>query len=128
MSHDISILLHLLNSNPTSLKFFDYSKNFMSLKNDSCMSIIKFGEHIVCSIECSWEHPVKDRKCYFEFEKGILVWDDTQQSITIDNEVYYFHEETSPLMESIKNFLYNKNYDYGYSKKITLDTTKILNI
>jgi UDP-2-acetamido-3-amino-2,3-dideoxy-glucuronate N-acetyltransferase len=126
MSHDISIILYLLNKIPENYKFFDFSKNSSSWKDDSCIGLIKFKNHLICTIECSWEHPVKDRECIFEFEKGVLFWDDTLQKIELPNETFIPPKDESPLELSLKSFLFLDNFNYHYQKELTLGITKIL--
>ena len=126
MSHDLSILFFLIDGEITVSEFIDYYKNTNSLQPDSCISILKFNNEISITIDCSWEHPLKDRECVFDFENGILIWDDSIQKITMNEETFDFSKHEPPLQKSLKNFLFNENFDYHYHKNITLNVSKLL--
>jgi predicted dehydrogenase len=126
MSHDLSILFFLIDKDIIVSEFIDYYKNPNSLQPDSCIGILKFDNQISATIDCSWEHPIKDRQCVFDFKDGELIWDDSIQKITLNNETIDFSKNESPLQKSLKNFLLNDNFDYYYHKKITLEVAKLL--
>lgn len=125
ISHDLSILIYLINGNIKRNFFYDYRKLCTSLKEDSCIGVLQFNNEITCTIESSWEHPIKDRQCIFEFEKAILIWDDITQTIKINNKDIQFPKSESPLKKSLKTFL-ALNFDLKKIENITLEVSKIL--
>jgi UDP-N-acetylglucosamine 3-dehydrogenase len=126
MSHDLSILSYIFDSEPTKTNFYDFSRKLKSSFHDSCIAMIYYGS-ILCTLESSWEYPVKDRKCVFEFENGFILWDDDKQSIVLNDEMIDFSSQTPPLLNSINNFLKN-DFNINFQKKITLNVTKLLEI
>lgn len=124
MSHDLSILFYILEKNPSKVKFIEFFKKINNLKFDSCISLINF-EDVHCTLECSWEYPIKDRKCVFEFEEGHILWDDNEKKLIINEEIIDIPEQNTPLEKSIKTFL-SKKTNSEFHKNITLKVTKIL--
>lgn len=122
MSHDLSILLYILGTEIASAKFLDYRKNIISEQFDSSIGILKFDD-ITATINVSWEYPIKNRLCLFEFEAGLLTWDDTTGDISINNKHIKVDTKTSPLILSINSFLYNKD-KYPF-KDITLKISEL---
>ncbi|NBW13090.1 MAG: gfo/Idh/MocA family oxidoreductase [Caulobacteraceae bacterium] len=124
-SHDLSILIYLIDIEIKRNFFYDYRKLSTSFKEDSCIGVLEFKNNITCTIESSWEHPIKDRQCIFEFENGILIWDDISQTIKVNNIEINFPKTESPLKKSLKTFI-NSTFDTNQIKRITLEVAKIL--
>lgn len=124
-SHDLSILVYLIDAKVKRNFFYDYRKQPTSFKEDSCIGVLEFDNEITCTIESSWEHPIKDRQCIFEFENGILIWDDINQTIKINNKEIEFPKSESPLKKSLKTFI-NLNFNIKEIENITLEVAKIL--
>ena len=70
----------------------------------------------------SWAHSEKDRRCVFEFDAGVLVWDDTSGIIKLDGVELDYPHNSSPLENSIDTFV-SGEYDQEY---VTITTTEIL--
>jgi len=126
-SHDLSILIYLIDAKVKRNFFYDYRKLPISFKEDSCIGVLQFENDITCTIESSWEHPIKDRQCIFEFEKTILVWDDISQTIKINGENIIFENTETPLKKSLKSFL-GLDFEKSKIKDITLQVSKILEL
>lgn len=123
MSHDISIILFLLGTYPSTSKFIDYKRNFKSLNNDSCIGVLSFNT-TACTLESSWEYPYKVRDCIFEFEKGVLEWDDLTDSIFIDKVKIPFKSKCTPVINSLTSF-FNKEENL-IQKQITLKIAELI--
>ena len=123
-SHDFSILFHILGSERiTTLFSQSYKMNKLSIQNDSFSGLYDIND-VLCSIQSSWEYPIKDRCCFFEFEKGIIQWDDTIQSLKINGIDWISEKNISPLLTSIGTFLYNVLREN--EKKLTLKIMEII--
>lgn len=127
-SHDLSILFHIIGINSIVKKIcsHSYRANHESIQPDSFFGVYTIG-NTVCTIHSSWEHPVKDRGCVFEFERGIVYWDDITQTLTIDGKPIIFHEKELPLVNSINSFLHTDGEQLAYQQKLTLNIMEILN-
>lgn len=121
--HDVSIINFLLEKSPTSIKWIDYKRNKSSRTSDSCIGLLKY-ENIFAQINCSWEYPLKDRTCIFEFENKTIVWDDKNKTISINGVLHMFKENHSPLQNSILKFITN---DLRYNEETTTICNLILN-
>jgi hypothetical protein len=97
--------------------------NKLSIQNDSFSGLYDIND-VLCSIQSSWEYPIKDRCCFFEFEKGIIQWDDTIQSLKINGIDWISEKNISPLLTSIGTFLYNVLREN--EKKLTLKIMEII--
>ncbi len=126
-SHDISILLYILDELPEKSKWINYKRNRESIQNDSCIGLLQFKE-TNAQIITSWHYGQKDRDCIFEFEKEIIIWDDIIQILKIKslNEDIKVDDTTSPLVKSINTFLTNNSFNYIYQEELTKKITKIL--
>lgn len=122
MSHDLSILLYMLGYRISKAEFFDYRRNITSEQFDSSIGILKFND-VTATIDVSWEYPIKNRLCLFEFEAGLLSWDDTTGEIFINNKQVKVTTKTSPLIRSINTFLNGKDR-YPF-RDITLKITEL---
>jgi len=121
--HDVSIINFILEKEPTSIKWIDYKRNNSSITSDSCIGLFKY-DNVFAQINCSWEYPVKDRTCIFEFKNKTVVWDDKNKTITINGIIHTFKENRSPLENSILKFIAN---DLKYNEETTNICNKILN-
>lgn len=122
-SHDISVLLHILGVNSffKAIKTNHYRINKLSQTYDSFFGVFSI-EDVICTIEASWEHPIKNRDCYFVFEKALVYWNDINQEIIINGTKVFPLTSRQPLQESIDSFLI-KNQN---NKEITLKIAEIL--
>lgn len=124
-SHDVSILLWLLEEFPDSYEWKDYN-NLGGSTDDSVLGLLNFSG-VNAVINASWSFPKKDRMCYFVFDGGLVVWDDISKQVHIDQLVSQNDfSGIPPLIFSIGSFLNDTNFDYGIQKRITLDVVKIL--
>jgi len=111
--HDLSVVFFLLGDKTiTSKNNLDFKRNHTSKKNDSNITLIQFSD-VNCFIETSWEYPIKDRTCIFEFEKNKVFWDDLNQTVSFDSTKISYN--SSPLIQSIKSF-----FDGEINKDLTL--------
>ena len=123
-SHDVSILFHVFNQDLVKASWNCYKRDSSSKQNDSTAGVLQFQD-FTSLINVSWQYSKKDRMCYFDFEKGFVTWDDTKKKLLVESDVAITTDdkvETSPLHESINNFLNNKDFDYSQQEKITLNT------
>lgn len=127
-SHDVSVLLHILGLDSTfkSVKTNHYRMNPLSQTHDSFFGIF-IVKDVSCTIETSWEHPVKNRDCYFVFEKATVYWNDINQEIIIDGSKVYPITQQQPLKLSIDAFLKDRHNNKDITLKIAeiLDDNKI---
>lgn len=121
--HDVSIINFILQKYPTSIKWIDYKRNKSSITSDSCIGLFKYDD-IFAQINCSWEYPVKDRTCIFEFKNKTVVWDDKNKTININGAPICFQELHSPLENSIMKFI---NKDLNLNRETTINCNSILN-
>lgn len=118
-SHDVSILLYLLDTDPDKVNWIGYKRNPDSVVNDSCFGLLQF-ENLIAQINTSWHYGKKDRLCIFEFEKDFLIWDDYNHIFKC-GEFDLFEDGPSSLENSIDAFLKNEsNID------LTLRTLRVL--
>jgi predicted dehydrogenase len=121
--HDVSIINFILQKYPTSIKWIDYKRNKSSITSDSCIGLFKYDD-IFAQINCSWEYPVKDRTCIFEFKNKTVVWDDKNKTITTNGIITSFIETYSPLENSIIKFIHK---DLRLNRETTHNCNSILN-
>lgn len=126
-SHDLSILLHIMgvDSKVERVLTNPYKTNAESVMNDSFFGVYRING-VPCTVSSSWEHPIKDRGCVFEFDGGVVLWDDTTQSLKVNGNPMVFHERELPLLNSIKKFLHNDAEHLKYQKHLTLGVMEIL--
>ena len=122
-SHDVSIMLHILQKIPSKILWVNYKRNKKSIKSDSVVGLLDFNGTLV-QINSSWYYGKKDRDCIFEFENGFLYWNDVDQTLKF-NEQKINIKFKSPLMNSIEAFLSN-DFNFKLQEKITKQTTQIL--
>lgn len=128
-SHDLSIVFHLLGveNEVVTIASKSYKTNRMSKQDDSHFGVYSIGDTI-CTIHSSWEHPAKDRSCVFEFENGIVLWDDMTQSLSVNGKGVFFDEKELPLVNSIKMFLGKPSKEHDdYQEKLTMKVMGVLN-
>lgn len=123
-SHDLSILYYILNTFPDKLFWLNYKRNQNSVQNDSVIGLFKIKD-IFAQINCSWSYRMKDRTCIFEFENGFVEWNDSNKILKLNNNENIFDEESTPLKNSIKDFL-SKKFDFDYQKNLTVNIIKML--
>jgi predicted dehydrogenase len=124
-SHDISILEYWFRQPASSVNWISYKRNKQSLKDDSCVGILKFNKTTV-QINCSWEHNIKDRTCILGFENGIVQWDDIKKEIIDEEKITLI--QSSPVKNAIQAFMSDSYYEYHViestlSIERTLDAT-----
>lgn len=120
-SHDISILQFLFDKEPEAVEWFNFKRNKRSYQEDTVFGIIKY-ENFDALINASWCYSQKDRRCVFEFDNDIIVWDDSTQRLKGQNKEYSPKNLKSPLIKSIETFLYE---DLN-QEKLTRSITEIL--
>lgn len=126
-SHDLSILLHVIgvDSRVNRVCSHSYRANRQSVQQDSFFGVYEIGQ-VVCTLHSSWEHPIKDRACVFEFENGIVSWDDITQTLAVDGKPLFFDEKQLPLVNSINAFLHTDSDQLAYQQQLTLSIMEIL--
>lgn len=123
-SHDVSILQFLFEEKPRSVKWLDLKRNQDSKFPDSSLGVLVYPSFFA-HINSSWEYPKKDRRCVFEFDKDVIVWDDTKQKMTGELLDYSVKDNAdSPLKRSLSTFF---DLNFTNQKYLTIDTTEILN-
>ena len=122
-SHDVSIMLHVLEKMPSKTLWINYKRNKNSVKSDSAIGLLDFGGTLV-QINSSWYYGKKDGDCIFEFEKGFLYWDDVTQVLKFNNQRIDIKFK-SPLINSIESFL-SKDFNFKKQEKMTKQISQIL--
>jgi len=120
-SHDVSIIQYLFGDIPISVTWKEKKRNDKSFQNDTCIGILDYGTYDVI-LHSSWEYSRKDRRCVFEFDAGILIWDDISNTIRLNGEILNFDTNGTPLQNAIGCFL-SGGID---QKKLTTQITEIL--
>lgn len=120
-SHDVSIIQYLFEDYPTDVHWIERKRNPKSFQHDTCIGILQYESFDVL-INSSWEYSAKDRRCVFEFDAGILIWDDSTNTIKLNGKDIKFTTFNSPLENSISCFL-----EGGIDQeKLTTQVTEIL--
>jgi len=122
-SHDVSIIQFIFNKIPKIVKWYNFKRNKRSYQEDSTFGIIEYEDFDVL-INASWCYSQKDRRCVFEFDKDIIVWDDNSQKLKGQHQDYSKEilNLESPLIKSIKTFL-SSNFE---QEDLTNSITQIL--
>lgn len=120
-SHDVSIIQYLFNEFPQKITWIEKKRDPRSFQNDTAIGILEYSTFDAL-IHSSWSYSEKDRKCVFEFDNGIVRWDDTTNEITIDGHKIEFTPKKSPLENAIQCFL-NGGTD---QKILTTNITEIV--
>jgi UDP-2-acetamido-3-amino-2,3-dideoxy-glucuronate N-acetyltransferase len=124
-AHDLSILYWLFEPGALArANWIDYKRNDNSVVDDSCSAILTF-ENLAVSINVSWHYPHKERQCVFVFEKGDVVWDDSQGVLAFNGE-RLSSPEGSPLVNSINAFMTFTPEEQAQQKELTLKVTRHL--
>lgn len=120
-SHDVSILQYVFGEFPDKITWVEKKRNPNSFQNDTCIGILEYPS-FDAMIHASWEYSIKDRTCVFEFDGGVLRWDDNSNTITLNSNPIEFKSNGSPLENAINCFL-GGGVD---QRKITSDITEII--
>tara|TARA_Y100001938_G_scaffold151066_1_gene245625 strand:- start:2616 stop:3485 length:870 start_codon:yes stop_codon:yes gene_type:complete len=128
-SHHVSILQTIFRTLPDSWTWINYNRDPKQKVEDSCVGFLKYGDCQVM-INASWEHEIKGREVVFTLVDGTyILWDDMTQTlkyVSSKDEMEYTGGNSSPLHNSIKTFLYVKNFSYIKQKELTKQITKVL--
>lgn len=119
--HDVSILQYIFNQFPNNIHWTNKKRNKKSFQDDTCVGLLEYPQFDAI-IHSSWAYSKKDRKCVFEFDGGIVDWDDSTNRININGKNTNFIQKQPPLMNAI-NCFFDGNFDH---EKITIDITEIL--
>ena len=120
-SHDISIIQYIFKEKPLSINWNSFKRNSNSYQDDTCIGLIKYNS-CDCLIHASWEYSFKDRLCVFEFDGGVLVWNDITGKIEFNGKNIEYVKTKPPLLNSIETFLFG---EYN-QKELTINITDIL--
>jgi len=120
-SHDVSILQYIFGEFPNKITWVEKKRNQKSFQNDTCIGVLEYPSFDAL-IHSSWEYSTKDRACVFEFDAGVLRWDDNSNTITLNYNPVEFKTSASPLENSIRAFLYGE----VNQKSLTTEVTEII--
>jgi predicted dehydrogenase len=133
-SHDLSIISYLFpEMNPYSITSMDFNRNDSDME-DSSFIFLKY-EKFNIQINSSWGYGHKDRRCIFQFDKGVIEWDDNMNILDVRLDIEtppfnFFSSDIilyeSPLKNSISFFLYKDRNFLEFQENITLNVSKIL--
>ena len=128
--HDVSIIQYLVEDNPVTVDWTEYSKRMNG--PDSAFGILTYKD-FAATVNVSWVYGDKFRECVFDFSEATVIWDDKIQKLTYYPKAksHSHRQETidysafpSPLENSIVNFLSKETA--LVNKEITIQTLKIL--
>ena len=122
-SHDVSILLYILDQKPKNKFWKTFKRNKFSKTDDSAVGLL-FFEETNAQINVSWEYGQKNRDFILEFDNFFVTWNDINKTVT-KNKALEQIKSYSPLEKSIENFM-NPKYDMKTQIFITKNTTRIL--
>tara|TARA_B110001450_G_scaffold255632_1_gene283687 strand:- start:6027 stop:6950 length:924 start_codon:yes stop_codon:yes gene_type:complete len=137
--HDISILKHLLTSNPIKIKSIKYN-TIKTKKKDTAYINLEYRNNIKIFIKNSWISPIKVRFIKLKFDKAIIYCDENEPiykiKIYTKNNIYSskykleipdidLSEPLANLINYIGNCIRKKNNPIFY-KNYNLDITKVL--
>ena len=137
--HDISILKHLLNSNPIKINSLKY-KSVKTKKEDTAYINLEYKNNIKVFIKNSWISPVKIRLIKLKFEKGIIYCDENEPlyklkvyTQTNNSNLSYkleipeidLSEPLFNLIQYVEKSIFNKK-NLLFKKNFNLDITKVL--
>lgn len=74
-THDISILLFLLDKFPRAVSAFGAS-HFNNPMEDNAIAILEFDDHLLANIQVSWLDPIKERNVKIVGSKKMLLFND----------------------------------------------------
>ena len=125
-SHDVSIIQHIFNQKPEYTCWHDYRKNERSYQQDSVTGFIKYNKFQVI-INASWCYSEKNRDCVFEFDRGVIKWDDSKCLLASDTiKLSPPQTNVQPLELAIKTFFSFDNKQMKEQAKLTNDIMEIL--
>lgn len=109
-THDISILLHLLEKMPAAVAASGFKYRKETLQEDSVIVTLRFPNEVRAVIKVNWQYPIKERRITVIGSNQMMRFSDTQAAAPI---VLYYkavrpHGEVS-------------NSEYGAFKMITSD-------
>lgn len=114
--HDISIILKLFGAPGI--------KNVRNNK-DEITSISGYVGGASFKINASHMHHEKNRVCIFEFRQGLIVWDDSTQTISINNGTpFKLNFKWTPLENAIRHFVECEAHEEN--ERITREITALM--
>lgn len=137
--HDISILKHWLNSNPTKINSIKYNSIKTSKKDTAYINLV-YKNNIKVFIKNSWISPIKIRLIKLKFEKAIIYCDENEtlyklKIYTRTNKLNLNYKLEIPeidlseplfnLVKYIEKSITKKNNPI-FNKNFNLDITKVL--
>jgi len=128
-SHDLSILMYIFNNKLEKINWINYKRDQLDTQNDSTLSLLQFDK-FTATINASWRYSKKDRKCFFDFQQGLVEWDDVTKSLNVESEcdiIIPEGDDKSPLHKSLLSFLKNKNFNYSKQQQMTINIIGALN-
>jgi predicted dehydrogenase len=137
--HDISILKHWLNSNPTKINSIKYN-TIKTSKKDTAYINLEYKNNVKVFIKNSWISPIKIRLIKLKFEKAIIYCDENEPIYKL--KIYTRKNKSSlpykleipeidlseplyNLIQYIDKCISNKKNPF-FKKDFNLDITKIL--
>lgn len=116
--HDISIILHLLDEQPTSVSCQGSSHVNRSIE-DVTMMYLTFRKNRCAFIQNSWLDPKKVRQMTVVGSRRMIVYDDTEPLEKL--KVYDARVEVPPHYDSFAEFTYSYHYGDAYVPYIKQD-------
>ena len=137
--HDISILKHWLNQNPSKIKSIKYNTVKTSMKDTAYINL-EYKNNLKVFIKNSWISPTKIRLIKLKFEKAIIYCDENEPIYKLkiytkknsSSLVYKLDVPELDLSESLYNLIeyvgnsISRNKNLIFSKNFNLDITKVL--
>jgi len=137
--HDVSILKHWLNSNPTKINSIKYN-TIKTPKKDTAYINLEYKNNVKVFIKNSWISPIKIRLIKLKFEKAIIYCDENEPIYKL--KIYTRNDKSSlnykleipeidlseplyNLIEYIDKCISNKRNPL-FRKNFNLDITKVL--
>jgi len=92
--HDISIITHLLDKDPTSIQAIGISHTANNIENIAYLTL-KYNEKLIVHFNCSWVSPVKIRQMLIGGDKKMVVYNDMEitEKIKIYDSGFEIHSE-----------------------------------
>lgn len=127
-SHDVSIIQYIFeNEYPNKVNWVNYKRDPLGNQDDTSIGVLQYSG-FDCIINVSWQYGSKFRKCIFEFEKGFLIWDDSNKKLTFNGKKLEINtKQSSPLENSLRQFIkFCSSGKLAYDQKaLTENITKI---
>ncbi|MCL6614293.1 MAG: Gfo/Idh/MocA family oxidoreductase [Firmicutes bacterium] len=115
--HDVAVLLYLLGAAPLRLSITG-QRNLQPGIEDDIYLHLEFAGGIQAHLHCSWLWPEKRRRLTIVGEKGMLVYDELEQSVTLHRKgigpdlrnidggsELLFEADREPLLHEMRHFL-----------------------